>query len=232
MKIYLSCYKCDDRRKYPSTVLDNGIYQLVCDSGHKVSICVQQTKFEQFYEISLNALIDGCYRDAVVSVNAAIERLYEFYIKFVMEKNNSFDVFGDAWKRVSSQSERQLGAYVFLYSLENNRLPPLLSTSMVTFRNNIVHKGEFPTLDKTIEFCKSATDVIIPVLKEMKSEWDVYRVVFNRDMSEKYEGQPLSDNVQLVSSVSYLALIEHGSNFDNVRDSVADMRTIYSKQLW
>ncbi|MDO6607752.1 hypothetical protein [Saccharophagus degradans] len=224
MKIYLSCYKCNHQKKYPSTLVDNGIYELACDNGHKISICLQQTKFEQLYEISLNAILDGYFREAVASMNAAIERFYEFYIEFVMTENKRGDTFNDAWSRVSSQSERQLGAYIFLYTIKNNRLPPLLSNNKVSFRNSVVHKGEFPTADKTTDFCKSATDVIVPVLKEMKGEWDIFRDVRIKDMTEKYEAQPLNEDVQLESPISCLKGIEHGATFEQTLKVLAGMR--------
>jgi hypothetical protein len=224
MKIYLSCYKCNHQKKYPSPLVDNGIYELVCENGHKISICLQQTKFEQLYEISLNAIIDGYFREAVASMNAAVERFYEFYIKFVMTENRRVEAFEEAWKCVSSQSERQLGAYIFVYTLKNNRLPPLLPSKKVSFRNSVVHKGEFPSADKTTDFCKSATDVIVPVLKEMKSEWDIFCAVRSGDMTEKYEAQSLSEHVQLVSPASCLETIEHGATFEQALNMLSGMR--------
>ncbi|MDO6423576.1 hypothetical protein Q4521_13930 [Saccharophagus degradans] len=172
----------------------------------------------------MNAILDGYFREAVASMNAAIERFYEFYIEFVMTENKRGDTFNDAWSRVSSQSERQLGAYIFLYTIKNNRLPPLLSNNKVSFRNSVVHKGEFPTADKTTDFCKSATDVIVPVLKEMKGEWDIFRDVRIKDMTEKYEAQPLNEDVQLESPISCLKGIEHGATFEQTLKVLAGMR--------
>lgn len=225
MKIYLQCYKCGDNKRYPSGVSDNGIYDLTCDADHEVSICLQQLKFEQLYEISLNAIIDGYYRDAVASMNAAIERFQEFYIQFSMCKKNRLDVYDQAWKKVSSQSERQLGAYIFLYTMENSELPPTLSNSKVTFRNSVVHKGEFPSYEKTIEFCKNATDVILPVLSTMKKDWDCYRAVRAKDMTQKYDSTELSENVHLVSPASLLETIEYGCSFDEALSLLENTRS-------
>lgn len=73
---------------------------------------------------------------------------------------------------VSSQSERQLGAYMFLYLTRFKR--PFLTTKeeqtafleWSTFRNNVIHKGQFPRRERVIEYAQYVFDLI----RERKTE--------------------------------------------------------------
>jgi hypothetical protein len=57
-----------------------------------------------------------------------------------------------AWKQVSAQSERQLGAFAILYLREYGTPAPLLSPSMAEFRNNVIHKGYIPSRSEAVEY--------------------------------------------------------------------------------
>jgi hypothetical protein len=70
------------------------------------------------------------------------------------------DVFGASWKKVSSQSERQLGAYVFLYVVSFGAVPHLLSNKMVELRNDVIHKDVLPEKHDAVTFGAAAYEVI------------------------------------------------------------------------
>jgi len=99
---------------------DNGLYSLRCPAGHESIICLQEQKFELLYELAVNAIVDGYYREAIASFTTALERFYEFYIQVICAKHKlNEEIFQEAWQKVAPQSERQLGAYIFAYVVEN-----------------------------------------------------------------------------------------------------------------
>jgi hypothetical protein len=118
MRIPLYCMQCfqeqgkPDDVFYPAELQDNGLYWLKCRAGHETVTCLQEQKFEVLYDLAANAILDGYYREAVVSFTSALERFYEFYIQVMAIKRNVPEKeFEEAWKRVAAQSERQYGAY-------------------------------------------------------------------------------------------------------------------------
>ena len=116
-------------------------------------IILQESKFELLLEMGVLAFVDGYYREAVASLAASIERLYEFYIFAVAQNRGINEVeISSTWKNVKNQSERQIGAFLFLYLLENGKRPEVLSNRFTEFRNNVIHKGYFPTKDEVIEY--------------------------------------------------------------------------------
>jgi hypothetical protein len=113
------------------------------------------------FEIALNAIVDGYHREAVSSFAASIERFFEFAIA-VLASNRAVEpsVFDAAWKMVSSQSERQLGAYIFLYVIAFGTVPVLLKSKMVELRNDVIHKGVLPNKSEAAKFGEAAYEVI------------------------------------------------------------------------
>lgn len=177
MRIPLSCMQClqeqgkPDDYVYPAELQDNGLYWLKCRVGHETVTCLQEQKFEVLYDLAANAILDGYYREAVVSFTSALERFYEFYIQVILSKQNvPEDQFNEAWKRVAAQSERQYGAYVFLYTAENGMPPPRLSNANVSFRNDVIHKGKIPSKEESLLYGEAVLEVIEPILSAVKEK--------------------------------------------------------------
>jgi hypothetical protein len=178
MRIRLACMQCFGERGEPDHVFyaveiqDSGLYPMKCRFGHETVTCVQEQKFEVLFELALNAIVDGYYRDAVASFASALERFQEFYIRVVCLKHGmDRSAFADTWKKVSKQSERQLGAYMFVYLLERNSLPPTLPETESSFRNDVIHKGLIPTQDEAIRFGQKVLDIIAPTLAMLKEHY-------------------------------------------------------------
>jgi hypothetical protein len=62
------------------------------------------------------------------------------------------DVIRKSWKLISSQSERQLGAYIFVFAATFRDVAPTLSNQMTELRNNVIHKGILPEKHEAVEF--------------------------------------------------------------------------------
>jgi hypothetical protein len=132
---------------------DDGRYEVTCPKGHRSTTLLQQQKFELLFDIGAYAIADGYYREAVSSFAASLERFYEFFIRAVMlQRGIDSQVIHNAWKVVAAQSERQLGGFVFLYTLEFGRSPQLLSGARAAFRNDVVHKGRIPTRPEAVDY--------------------------------------------------------------------------------
>lgn len=181
MRIYLSCMQCLKERNKPDDAIylaelqDSGLYWMRCRAGHETVTCLQEQKFEILYELAANAILDGYYRDAVVSFTSSLERFYEFYIHVMCIKRGVLEErFLEAWDRVAVQSERQLGAYIFIYALENGQRPELLNNKMVTFRNEVIHRGKIPTKQEAIEYGQAVLGLIVPVLSDLKAKDSKY----------------------------------------------------------
>src|SRR5271169_2454402 len=101
---------------FVETIRDDGLYTGKCPQGHDLLIATQTLRHEMLFEIALNAIVDGYHREAVSSFAASVERFFEFAIRVMASSQKvATGVYADAWKVLSKQSERQLGAYILLY---------------------------------------------------------------------------------------------------------------------
>lgn len=129
------------------------------------------------------ALLDGYSREAVSSIASSLERFYEYYIQVVCLKHGIMhETFLEAWKPVSRQSERQLGAFLFLYLLENKKpLSPVIldarpsseggspRITWTEFRNNVIHKGYIPSSEEVIAYGDLVYQFIYQLISELKA---------------------------------------------------------------
>jgi hypothetical protein len=139
MKIKLACHKCmldrdADRlprgpvpanEYYYLPVSESNIYQYTCIRGHQNTAMLQDQKFDLLIQSAANAICDGYLRESVASLASALERLHEYAITLFCLK---YQISFESIEEVSSQTERQLGAYMFLYLYVFKRKPHLLKT--------------------------------------------------------------------------------------------------------
>ncbi|WP_313449883.1 hypothetical protein [Pseudescherichia sp.] len=175
MKLPLACAQCmqeDIMNAMTGTIVgfnDDGRYEVTCQKGHSSITILQQQKYEILFEIGAYAIIDGYYREAVSSFSSALERYYEFFIKVIcISKGVDMEKSLEAWKEVSKQSERQLGAFIFIHLLETGSKPTLLKSKLINFRNEVIHKGKIPSRDEAVEYGQAVLDVIQPLIKKLR----------------------------------------------------------------
>jgi hypothetical protein len=160
-----------------STPLENvnnsGIYDVKCENGHKSKTIIVNIDFEILFDYGLNAIIDSYYREAVSSLTSAMERYFEFFVKVVLHSSKiQFEDINKIWRNVSSQSERQLGAYIFLYAQIFGEEPLLLNINKeVTFRNSVIHKGYLPSREETVEYAEKILKIIETSLIKLKAKF-------------------------------------------------------------
>ena len=187
MRLLVSCMQCLQDFGKPTEEFsrvefcDDGRYEIKCSFGHETTTVLQQQKFEILFDIGAHAILDGYYREAVSSFTASLERFYEFSLRVFLEEASKSDVlFQNCWKKVSSQSERQLGAFVFLWASNFSEAPELLSNAQITFRNEVIHKGKIPTRKEALKYGDSVLGVIHPKLLTLKRKFpeSVSKVTF------------------------------------------------------
>jgi hypothetical protein len=129
--------------------------------------------------LGANAILDGYYREAVSSFASSMERFYEFAIRVLFEKSSgaSKELFENSWRKVSSRSEQQLGAFIFLWTYCLGETPKLLSDTKVKFktedeygevknnditkfRNNVIHNGIIPTREEALKYGNAVIEVV------------------------------------------------------------------------
>jgi len=160
---------------------DDGRYELTCSSGHQTTTVLQQQKFEILFQIGAHAILDGYYREAISSFTSGLERFYEFSIRVFLTKISKSDaLFQSCWKTVSNQSERQLGAFVFLWASNFEAAPSLLSNSQIAFRNEVTHKGRIPTKEESVKYGNAVLEIIRLqiVIMQQRLPDEVQKVVF------------------------------------------------------
>ena len=175
MRINLICPTCAKAAGgvgtwFIDTIRADGLYTGKCPNGHDLLIGTQTLSHEMLFEIALNAIIDGYNREAVSSFTASMERYFEFAIRVFASKSGvNANLFTEAWRIVSNQSERQLGAYVFLYLTEFGMPPKLLGEKMTKLRNGVVHKVSLPERNDAIEFGNAVHEVIQEGVRQLRS---------------------------------------------------------------
>lgn len=196
MKITLSCPRCqmlahesnDDFLfqlwEFVSEEFnDVGYHKVKCKNGHDFVTVIQQMKFELLFEFGIFALADGYAREAVLNFAGALERFYEYCISvFLSDSGIDNEECTNAWKKIKNQSERQFGAFVYLYLLRLKNMPNVIDYKMIEFRNKVVHQGYIPKVNEVIEYGEAVFNHINLILDKLdeKFEEEMRLVVVNR----------------------------------------------------
>jgi hypothetical protein len=233
MKLVLHCRDCteihgpmeggvvpENREVMFVELRDDGLYDVTCSQGHRNILALSNLKFEVLFQSGAMALLDGYVREAVSSIAAALERFYEFYIRVMLLKHDiPPQDLERTWKMVSSQSERQVGAFFFMYLLENKRAVSFIPDKYVKFRNDVIHKGYIPTSEEVISYGEQVLTFIFSISKELNAGSNEFvRRMLDLDsgkIAEKYRGLPYSK--RLSSTIINLSM--HARGFDLIFNS-------------
>ncbi|MEL7799689.1 hypothetical protein [Idiomarina loihiensis] len=212
MRLPFTCMQCafggdaNSHPPYPKYVelRDDGRYEFTCENGHTTVTVLQEQKFEVLFDLGAYAILDGYYREAVASFTSSLERFYEFFIKAALFENDISEVtISNTWKQVSSQSERQLGAFIFLYLKCFSEQPSLLGQNQIKFRNEVIHKGKIPSRDEAIKYGQEVLDTIRPILHRVKSAFPqgVDKTVFEHLMNSRKADESQSVGTMSIGTI-------------------------------
>ena len=129
--------------------------------------------------------VDGYPREAISNIAASLERFLEYYIWVVALKHSiPAEAVLDARKPMSQSSERQLGAFLLAYLIENGRaVDPLVFDSRPAlegrakrdtptwsaFRNRVIHQGYIPSTVEAFTYGDLVYQWIYRLIGELKS---------------------------------------------------------------
>tara|TARA_R110002073_G_scaffold8027_22_gene44937 strand:- start:27230 stop:27928 length:699 start_codon:yes stop_codon:yes gene_type:complete len=171
MKLKLYCPHCShsgDRSTIHVEPTNEGRYSATCESGHAFDIAVGYHDFQILFEIAINAIHDGYYREAVGSFTASYERFLEFFVRIAVGASEIEGIaIEQSWKHVKNQSERQLGAFIFAYLLTYKDAPDLLPNPRVAFRNDVIHKGKIPSRAEAVKYGDAVMTAVLRVLRKL-----------------------------------------------------------------
>lgn len=155
-------------------IRDDGIYTVQCVNGHTTKTILQEQKFEILFQIGAYAIADGYYREAISSFTSSLEQLYAFFIRAALsEKGVSDEATGRMWHYMKNQSERQLGAFIVIYTSELGKAPVLLDEKLISCRNKVIHQGLIPDRNKAVEYGEAVRSVMHPIMKEVNNRYPI-----------------------------------------------------------
>lgn len=150
---------------------DCGYIHVNCDKGHYSIVIYDARRYEVLIKSATSAFVDGYTNEVIAVMAAALERVYEFYIRVSCRaKGLSRETIDAAWKGIASQSERQFGAFQFLYLIDHDQ-PFKLERSISNIRNNIIHKGRIARESEAIDFAESVFRYIQSIENSIQSKF-------------------------------------------------------------
>ena len=211
---------------------DGAYYETTCPRKHKQGFILTTQKFEVLFEFGAMALLDGYPREAVSSFAVALERFYEYVVKAILlHAGTAPEDLEAAWKQVSAQSERQLGALAVLYLREYGKPAPLLSQSTTELRNKVIHKGYIPTHTEAIEYGDAVLQHLAMLYKDLyKSHYSGISKLIGIQLGKAASRAKDSKNVSTVgiATVFSEAASKGGTTFEKALGKLADrMKRIY-----
>lgn len=178
------------------SVRDDGVYELTCPRGHKSVSTLSAERFDILFEVGANAILDGYYREAVSSFTSSLERFYEYFLCLVtIHRKLSDGAWEDCWRNVKSQSERQLGAFIYVWLLETGNAPSQLSNKWREFRNRVIHKGYIPSEDEAVEYGEAVLRLLHEGIELVRREYQEARGVLMGRQAMAFPRDKYKDHV-------------------------------------
>jgi hypothetical protein len=191
MKLPVPCVVCSKGRKAGELIValgeldETGVIYAECAASHRTAIIYDARRYEVLLRSAGRALLSGFANEAIASLAAALERAYEFYIRVICRRHSIDDKeIAAAWKEVGNQSERQLGAFGFLYLLDNGK-PLLLNKKIHEIRNRIVHQGRIAKESDAREF----GSLVFERIRQIERALERYPDVTNAEVQSEVEAQ-------------------------------------------
>ncbi len=180
MKVHGICVECMTRQPEATRarggdwidlgdLSEEGVYAGECPFGHELTAVLQALRHELIFDSACHALMDGYYGEAIAGFGTSLERFYEFCSRvFCRRAGVEVEDVDIAWKKVAKQSERQLGAFSFLYLGHFKRSYTRHDETFTKLRNDVVHQGKFASRADSMNFGRHVYKVIKELLAELR----------------------------------------------------------------
>lgn len=141
--------------------------------------------------------------------------------------------FTKAWNPISKLSERQLGAFLFLYLLENKKpLEPLIldakpeldgrsrgdTPTWSAFRNNVIHKGYIPPAIEVLEYGNLVYQFMYRLIGEVNCSEFMVKATF-RSLARGHEASP-GQSISTMSVPTLISLVHAEAPARHLRDAL------------
>jgi hypothetical protein len=216
VRIIAPCAKCfedepdqanvNPANKFASILYrEDNCYQFTCPKGHMNEYSLQNQKYEQLADVGLNAIFDDYYRESVSAFTSSMERFHEFSLRAIMLRaSKQGDLLKSCWKEVKT-TERQLGAFVFLWGYFFGECPKVTSDKDAKFRNNVIHNGYFPTRDEALAYGNIIVTILRSQVVKIHNKFsEEIRII--TDENRKHLVQPLIGQSPIVALMNHTIL--------------------------
>lgn len=203
---------------------DNGNIHVTCENGHYGIVVYDARRYEVLIKSAARAFLDGYTNEVVAVMSSALERAYELYIRVSCRaKAIAPEKIGDAWKGVAAQSERQFGAFQFLYLIDHHE-PFQLDRFITEIRNKVIHRGKIVRKNEALQFAEKAHDVIRDIEDFLQSK-------FTACFTEESEREVQAQEAQIPMGIEHLKLSVKTVNVDTAKNEVIGVVTKFIEHV-
>lgn len=203
---------------------DSGIIHVNCESGHYGVILYDARRYEVLVNSAARAFLDGYTNEVVAVMSSALERSYEFYIRVsCLAKEIAATSFEGAWKSISVQSERQFGAFQFLYLIDHGeslKLDPVITET----RNKVVHRGKIVREAEALEFAEKAYLVIKTIEGALQKKFPEF-------VKKESQREVKAQEAQVPHGVEHMTLSITTVNVDREKNEVTGVVSTFIEQV-
>lgn len=183
--VYFPCFTCieNGEESFPAITMykflinSKGIYEGKCCRGHELQFRVQGFTFEHLLSMAIEDFKHRDYRASVTNIAASMERFFAFVNDLLLrEKGVDPEVRKLYFSFMTNRSERELAAFLTMYTMKFNCLPFTKSKfeDNAKFRNLVVHQGIIPNRKEAEKYCEYVVglmqDVLAQVLENVSDE--------------------------------------------------------------
>lgn len=193
---------------------DSGIIHVNCEHGHYGVVLYDARRYEVLLKSAARAYLDGYTNEVVAVMSSALERAYEFYIRVsCCSKNIPANSLEAAWKGVSAQSERQFGAFQFLYLIDQKE-PFKLEPAITETRNKVIHRGKIVREKESLDFAEKSYAVITHLEDILQSKFPSF-------VKEEEAREMKAQESKIPPGVEHLTLSTTTVNVDHSKNEVS-----------
>lgn len=230
MKTYVPCPDCFSLEKrpitfYPAELRDSGVAYVSCPNGHSAAVVYERQRHEILLRSAVAALLVGYAQEATSVAFTALERAYEFAIRVLCRHRGAdAQVLDDTWKAVANRSERQYGAFCFLYAAEFNEAWHN-TESLAHFRNKVIHRGYLASEKEAWKHCEQVHDLISRIDTQLETHAQ-HAVEEELESESDRQAASIPAGMNWIKLKAQVAIIEEGSqarlskSFSEFRESV------------
>lgn len=200
MQIPFTCYTCCYKEKipyfiFPVEINSSGIYDVECPNGHEVKAVVENPLYELLFDSGLYSLTQKFYLESTLGFCSSVERMYEYSIRvFLQHSRVDNEEVEYTWRNLKNSSERQYGAFQLLYLQSLKKTPPSINTKWISFRNDCIHKGNFPDRISSFEYGELIFNHIKETISSIRNhlgvdltQTDLGKTIERKNFLEKYK---------------------------------------------